>query len=100
MTRKYSHTTYSIDLDFAYDEDTVEEGLARFLKNTTETPDDVTATVVIENGPGGGWPIVRFATRKQSAMHDVIVGYAGGDMSDAVDIAFGVEQTHAYEDVD
>lgn len=99
MPRKYSHTTYWIDLDYAYDENNVEEALARFLKNNDLT-DKVTTHVIVQVGPGGGWPIVRFSTDSQSAMHDVIVAYAGGDMRDAVDLAFGVEQKHVFKAVD
>ena len=48
-----------VDLDFAYDEDTVEEALARFL-GMNGLAGTITTYVVDPAGPGGGWPIVRF----------------------------------------
>ena len=47
----------SFDLDLAYEEEGIDEGLAAFL---AEVPFVTEATVLLASGPGGGWPLVRF----------------------------------------
>lgn len=45
----------SIELDFAYDEDDLAEALQRVSANV-----DVSYKIVTLEGPGGGWPVIRW----------------------------------------
>jgi hypothetical protein len=79
---------YSIELDFAYDEDTVEEAL---LRVTAAYNGKLLPTVVDASGPGGGWPIVRWTTFDQATMVRMIEEYTQGTVEDAIALALGVE---------
>ncbi len=64
-----------IDLDFCYD---TGESLTEALAALTAYLPGVTASVVQEVGPGGGWPVVRFEG-PAPALVVALAGYNGED---------------------
>lgn len=79
---------YSIALDLAHDEPTVEQAITMTIADL-EFGADIAGEVLEEHGPGGGWPLVRF-TGSRDAIRELIVDYTCGDLRDAFDIALDV----------
>ena len=71
-------TRYSIELDLAYDEDTVEEAIARI---ESEHHGKLHGEVTDAEGPGGGWPVVFWTTTDMATMVKFLRAYAGDDES-------------------
>lgn len=70
-------TKPTIVLDFAWDADKhedLEEALAAFYFDNGLT-NRVTHEVLEEQGPGGGWPVVKFTVEDADALYELGTGY-------------------------
>lgn len=74
--------TNSLDLDFAYDEDdeTLDDAITTFIAPYRGR---IVASVVIQHGPGGGWPIVRFDATSRVDLMSLALTYCAGDVEQA-----------------
>jgi len=80
----------SIVLDMAYDEPTLEEAIIR-----VETEFGLKLEVVNENGPGGGWPEIKFIGDKSEIIRFLDEAYG---MDDPMSIYDRSEMIDSIED--
>lgn len=69
---------YSIDLDIAYDEGSFKSAVDDLVGDLY-----VMASVVTMDGPGGGWPLVRFSADSWEPINDLIDRYFDDDPEQA-----------------
>lgn len=76
---------YAVDLDISTDLDSDERLRVADLKDDlTKDLDTIEATLLVEHGPAGGWPIVRFEGSGEDIAR-LLVRYSDGDLFQVVD---------------
>ena len=79
-----SDTLISLELDVAYD-DTLEQQLFDLALDL----ESITYRVVEPNGPGGGWPVVRFAG-SEGDIRSLVARYSPDDDEHARELLSGL----------
>lgn len=69
----------ALNLDVAYEGETLEDAISELTKDI-----DVTAEVVNERGPGGGWPVVRFVAESEDGLNALLQRYDPDNQADRV----------------
>jgi len=74
----------AFELDVCYmdhEGETIEQALAALTAGTA-----IVATVVLEHGPAGGWPLVRFEGA-DAELRTMLMRYSGGDAAEARELS-------------
>lgn len=76
-----------IDLDIAHDDfASVEAACDDLVFRTSDEDDPIRYVVIDAEGPGGGWPVVRFQARTAHALFVLCKAYANDDEDEASEL--------------